>query len=130
LITNFEATFHDTVVKAVREGKGQRLKTRLRSVIRALVSAHYYRPRLKRVLEMEEERLGSEADDSALHAELLQLLREHKDEMAMPVSRVTERVFMAILRAVVDLGLASGASPQSTERRAMHAVCGYLLYAG
>lgn len=128
LITKFEETFHDTVVKAVQEGKGQGLKTRFRSVIRALVSAHYYRPRLKRVLEIEEERLGSEADDSVFHASLLQLLREHKDEMAMPVSRVTERVFMAILRAVVDLGLRSGASPESTEQRAMHAACGYLLY--
>jgi hypothetical protein len=48
----------------------------------------------------------------------------------MPASRVTERVFMAILRAVVDLGLASGASPRSTERRAMSAICGYLLYSG
>jgi len=130
LISSFEETFHDTVVKAVQEGKGKGLKTRLRLVVRALVSAHYYRPRLKRVLEIEEERLGSEADDSAFHANLLQLLREHKEEMAMPVSRVTERVFMAILRAVVDLSLASGASPQSTEQRAMHAVCGYLLYAG
>ena len=130
LITSFEETFHDTIVKTVKEGKGkgQVLKTQLRLVIRALVSAHYDRPRLKRVLEIEEERLGSEADDSAFHANLLQLLREHKDEMAMPVSPVTEQVFMAILRAVVDLGLASGASPQSTEQRALRAVCGYLLY--
>jgi len=42
-----------------------------RLVVRALVSAHYYRPRLNRVLEAEEERLGSEADDSAFHASLL-----------------------------------------------------------
>jgi AcrR family transcriptional regulator len=130
LISSFEETFHDTVVKAVQEGRGQGLKARLRLVTRALVSAHYYRPRLKRALEIEEERLGSEADDSAFHANLLQLLREHKGEMAMPISGVTERVFMAILRAVVDLGLASGASPKSTEQRAMHAICGYLLYAG
>jgi hypothetical protein len=41
-----------------------------------------------------------------------------------------ERVVMAILRAVVDLGLTSSASPGSTEQRAMRAVCGYLLYAG
>jgi hypothetical protein len=64
------------------------------------------------------------------HANLLQLLQDHKKQMAMPVSRVTERVFMAILRAVVDLGLASGASPLSTEHRAMRAICGHLLYAG
>lgn len=130
LIGSFEKAFHDTVLKAVQDGKGKGLKSRLRLVVRALVSAHYYRPRLNRVLETEEERLGSEADDSAFHASLLQLLRDHKKEMAMPVSRVTERVFIAILRAVVDLGLASGENPRSTEQRAMHAICGYLLYAG
>ncbi len=130
LIGNLEKEFHDTAVKAVQDGKGKGLKSRLRLVVRALVSAHYYRPRLNRVLETEEQRLGSEADDSAFHANLLQPLRDHKKEMAMPVSRVTERVFMAILRAVVDLGLASGTSPQSTEQRAMRAICGYLLYAG
>jgi len=130
LISSFEKAFHDTVVKAVQDGKGKGLKSRLRLVVRALVSAHYYRPRLNRLLETEEEHLGSEADDSAFHANLLQLLRDHKEEMAVPVSRVTERVLMAILRAVVDLGLASDASPQSTEQRAMHAICGYLLYAG
>lgn len=130
LIGSFERSFHNSVIKAVQDGKGKGLKPNLRLVVRALVSVHYYRPRLNRVLEVEEERLGSDTDDAAFHASLLQLLRDHKSEMAMPVSRVTERVFMAILRAVIDLGLASGASPQSTEQRAMHAVCGYLLYAG
>jgi AcrR family transcriptional regulator len=130
LIGSFERAFHDTVVKAVQDGKGKGLESRLRLVVQALVSAHYYRPRLNRVLEIEEKRLGSEADDSAFHANLLHLLRDHKKEMAMPASRVTERILMAILRAVVDLGLASGASPRSTEQRAMRAVCGYLLYSG
>jgi len=128
LISSFEKALHGTVVNAVEDGKGKGLKSRLRLVVRALVRAHYYRPRLNRVLEAEEERLGSEADDSAFHANLLQLLRDHKKQMVMPVSRVTERVFMAILRAVIDLGLASGASPQSTVHRAMRAICGYLLY--
>jgi AcrR family transcriptional regulator len=130
MICSYENALHDTVVKAVQDGRGKGLKPRLRLVVRALVSTHYYRPRLNRVLETEEERLGSEADDSAFHANLLQLLRDHQKEIAMPASRVTERVFMAILRAVVDLGLASGASSRSTEQRAMHAICGYLLYAG
>jgi AcrR family transcriptional regulator len=129
LITSFEEMFHDRVVKAVQDGKGKGLKRRLRLVVRALVSAHYYRPRLKRALETEEARLGSEADDSEFHANLLRLLRDHKKQLTMPVSRVTERVFMAILRAVVDLGLASSAGAQSTEQRAMRAICGYLLYA-
>ena len=42
----------------------------------------------------------------------------------------TERVVVSILRAVVDLGLACGATPRSTEKRAMRAVCGYLCYTG
>jgi AcrR family transcriptional regulator len=130
LIGRFEKVLHDTVVKAVQDGQRKGLESCLRLVVQALVSAHYYRPRLNRVLENEEERLGSEADDSAFHASLLHLLRDHKKEIAMPASRVTERVFMAILRAVVDLGLACGTSPRSTEQRAMRAICGYLFYSG
>jgi len=82
------------------------------------------------MLEAEEERLGSGAEDSAFHAVVLQLLREHKNEVAMSVSGTTERIVIAILRAVIDLGLASGASPRSTEQRAMRAVYGYLFYPG
>jgi len=48
----------------------------------------------------------------------------------VPVSEATEQVVVAILRSLVDLGLASAASRRSTEQRAMRAVCGYLLYAG
>jgi AcrR family transcriptional regulator len=128
LIGSFERAFHDTVVKAVQDGKGKGLKSRLRLVVRALVRAHYYRPRLNRVLETEEQRLGSEADSAAFDDSVLQLLRDHQNEVAVPVSRTTERVVIAVLRALVDLGLASGASPRSTEQRAMRAICGYLLY--
>src|SRR5271154_5966090 len=91
LIGSFEKVLHDTVVKAVQGGKGKGLESRLRLVVQALVSAHYYRPRLNRVLETEEERLGSDADDSGFHAHLLRLLRDHRNEIAMPASRVTEQ---------------------------------------
>lgn len=82
------------------------------------------------MLEAEEERLGSESDSAGFHASVLRLLRDHQNEVAMPVSAATERVVIAILRAVIDLGLASGASSGSTEHRAMRAVCGYLFYVG
>ena len=130
LIGSFEETFHDAVMKAVQEGRGQGLKPCLRLLVRALVTAHYHRPRLNRALEAEEERLGSGADSAAFHASVLQLLRDHQDEVVVPVSRATEQVLIAIVRAVVDLGLEADASPRSTEHRAMRAVCGYLLYAG
>lgn len=129
LIGSFEEALHDAVLKAVQAGRGRPLKHRLRLLVRALVTVHYRRSRLNRVLEAEEERLGSGEEDSAFHAIVLQLLGEHNNEVAMSVSETTERIVMAILRAVVDLGLASGASPRSTEQRAMRAVCGYLLYA-
>jgi hypothetical protein len=44
----------------------------------------HYRPRLNRMLEAEEERLGGAAEDSAFHGIVLQLLREHKNEV-MPI---------------------------------------------
>src|SRR5215469_11356655 len=129
LIGSYEEVLHNAVLEVVKAGRGQELEGRLRLLVRALVRVHYRRPRLNRVLEAEEERLGSESDDVAFYAMVLQLLQDHKNEMAVPVSGATERVVIAILRAVVDLGLASGASPGSTEQRAMRAVCGYLLYA-
>jgi AcrR family transcriptional regulator len=130
LIDRFEEVLHDAVLKTMQGARGQELKPRLRLLVRALVMAHYDRPRLNRVLEVQEERLGSGADSGAFHASVLQLLQDHKNEVAVPVSAATERAIIAILRALVDLGLASGASRRSTEQQAMRAVCGYLLYGG
>lgn len=130
LIDCFEASLHDAVLNTMQVGRGKELKLRLRSLVRALVMAHYDRPRLNRVLEAEEERLGSGADSAAFHASVRQLLRDHQNEVAVPVSGETERIVVAILRALVDFGLASGTSPRSTEQRAMRAVCGYLFYLG
>jgi hypothetical protein len=98
--------------------------------VRALVTAHYRRPRINRVLEAEEERLGSWANDVALHLKVPQLLQDYKNEMAVPVSAATERVVTAILRAVATSASSPALEPGSTERRAMRAVCGYLLFAG
>jgi AcrR family transcriptional regulator len=130
LIGSFEEGLHNAVLRAVQFGRGEELKPRLRLLVRALVTVHYRRPRLNRVLEAEEERLGSGADSVAFHAMVLQLFQDHENEMAVPISAATERVVIAILHAVVDLGLASGASPRSTEQRAIRAACGYLFYAG
>ena len=130
LIDCFEESLHDAVLNTMQVGRGKELKPRLRSLVRALVMAHYDRPRLNRVLEAEEERLGSGADSAAFHASVGQLLRDHQNEVAVPVSGETERIVVAILRALVDIGLASDTSPRSTEQRAMRAVCGYLFYAG
>jgi AcrR family transcriptional regulator len=130
LIGSFEEALNNAVLKAIQAGRRKRLKTRLRLLVRALVIVHYRRSRLNRVLEAEEERLGSGADDAAFHSIVLQLLQDHNHEVAIPISAATERVMMTILRAVVDLSLRSGVSPGSTEQQAMRAICGYLCYAG
>ena len=130
LISSFEDRLHNAALEAAQAGRGQPLKPRLKLLVRALVMTHYNRPRLNRVLESEEERLGSGADSTAFYAGVLQLLRDHQHEVAVPISRATQRVVIAILRAVVDLGLERRESPRSTESRAMRAVCGYLCYTG
>jgi hypothetical protein len=84
LINSFEQTLRNAVMEAVQAGRGQALKRRLKLVVRALVMVHYRRPRLNRMLEAEEERLGGAAEDSAFHGIVLQLLREHKNEV-MPI---------------------------------------------
>ena len=130
LIDSFENATHQAVFEAMRSGSGRPLKPCLKLFVRALVVMHYRRPRLNRVLEAEEERLGGGAEDFAFHPGLRDLLREHKSEIATPVSGATERIAIAILRAVVDQGLAVGASQRSVEQQAMRAVSGFLLYRG
>jgi AcrR family transcriptional regulator len=128
LIERFEDTTQEAILEALRSGKGRALKPGLRLFVRALVVMHYRRPKLNRVLEAEEERLGGGAEDFAFRPGLFDLLQEHRSEIATPVSGATERVAMAILRAVVDQGLAAGASQRSVERQAMRAVRAFLLY--
>jgi hypothetical protein len=96
--------------------------------VRALVETHYSSPRLNRLLEAEEERLGGGSTDFAFRPGLRDLLEEHKSEIGLAVAGATERVAMAIMRAVVDQGLAVGASPRSVEQHALRAVSGFLLY--
>jgi len=128
LIHSFENATQEAILEAMRAGKGRSLKSCLRLFVRALVVMHYCRPRLNRVLEAEEERLGGGAEDFAFRPGLRDLLQEHKSEIAAPVSGATERIAMAILRAVVDQGLAVGAPQRSVEQQAMRAVSGFLLY--
>jgi AcrR family transcriptional regulator len=130
LINSFEGATQEAILQASRSGRGRPLKLRLRLFGRALVVMHYCRPRLNRILEAEEERLGGGAGDFAFSPGLRDLLQEHKSEIATPVSGATERVAIAILRAVVDQGLAVGASQRSVRQQAIRAVSGFLLYKG
>jgi AcrR family transcriptional regulator len=128
LIHSFEEATQEAILEAMQSGKGRSLKPCLRLFVRALVVMHYRRPRLNRVLEAEEDRLGGGAEDFAFRPGLRDLLQEHKNEIATAISGATARVAMAILRAVVDQGLAVGASQRWVEQQAMRAVIGFLLY--
>jgi AcrR family transcriptional regulator len=128
LIEKFEDATQEAILQAMRAGKGRGLKPSLKLFVRVLVDMHYRRPGLNRILEAEEERLGGGAEDFAFRQGLGDLLREHKNEIATPVLGSSERVAMAILRAVVDQGLAVGASQRSIERQALRAVSGFLFH--
>ena len=128
LIQRFEEATQEAILHALRSGKGRPLKPSLKLFVRALVGMHYCRPRLNRILEAEEERLGAGSKDFAFRPGLRDLLREHTSEIARPVAGAAERIVMAIMRAVVDQGLAVGASQRSVELQALRAARGFLLY--
>jgi AcrR family transcriptional regulator len=128
LIEGFENATREAILQALRSGRGRPLKPSLKLFVRALVGMHYRRPKLNRILEAEEERLGGGTEDFAFRPGLRDLLQEHKREIAVPIAGPTERVAMAIMRAVVDQGLAVGASQRSVELQALRAVTGFLLY--
>jgi AcrR family transcriptional regulator len=77
LIHSFERATNEAVQEAIQSGRGRPLKPCLRLFVRALVVMHYRRPRLNRVLEAEEERLGCGAGDSG-EAERFFRLRQGK----------------------------------------------------
>lgn len=128
LIERFEDAAQEAINKALRSANGRPFKPSLSLFVRALVGMHYSRPSLNRVLEAEEDRLGGGSADFAFRPGLRDLLQEHKNEIAMSIAGATERVAMAIVRAVVDQGLAVGASQRSVEQHALRAVSGFLLY--
>jgi AcrR family transcriptional regulator len=128
LIERFEDAAQEAINEALRSARGRPLNPSLRLFVHALVGMHYSRPRLNRLLEAEEDRLGGGSSDFAFRPGLRDLLQEHKNEIAMSVAGATERVAVAVMRAVVDQGLAAGASQRSVEQNALRAVNGFLLY--
>ena len=128
LIERLEDAAQEAINEALRSARGRPLNPSLRLFVHALVGMHYSRPRLNRLLEAEEDRLGGGSSDFAFRPGLRDLLQEHKNEIAMSVAGATERVAMAVMRAVVDQGLAAGASQRSVEQNALRAVNGFLLY--
>jgi AcrR family transcriptional regulator len=128
LIERFEDAAQEAINEALRSAIGRPFKYSLRLFVRALVETHYSRPRLNRLLEAEEERLGGGSSDFAFHPGLRDLIRRHESEIAQAALGATERVAMAIMRAVVDQGLSVGVNQRSVEQQAMRAVSGFLLY--
>jgi AcrR family transcriptional regulator len=130
LISSFEETLDLAVERAVKNDGGEPLRIRLREVVRALFAVHHQRSALNRILEVEEERLGHRSGDSTLRQMVLRLLREHRDELAVPPSATVAEDIIGIAKALMDTCLLSGARRKDIEQRTMRALCGYLLFAG
>ena len=130
LVSSFEKTLDLAVERAIKSDAGEQLRVRLRKIVRALFAVHHQRSALNRVLELEEERLGHRSSGSTLREMVLRLLREHRDEIAVPPSAAVAPDIIVIAKALMDLCLLSGASRKDIERRTMRALCGYLFYVG
>jgi|SRR5271157_4693617 len=130
LISSFEKALDLAVERAIKSDGEVQLNPRLRKVVRALFAVHHQRSALNRILEVEEERLGHSSGDSTLREMVLGLLREHRDELAVPPSAAVAQDIIGIARTLIDACLLSGASRKDIEQRTMRALCGYLFYAG
>ena len=64
LIERFEDAAQEAINEALRSARGRPLNPSLRLFVHALVGMHYSRPRLNRLLEAEEDRLGGGSADS------------------------------------------------------------------
>lgn len=129
LIAKFEEQLKDAVsIATTREGP-EGLAPRLRRIVRALLAVHHRRAAFHRALEQEEERLQQISKAfGPLTNQLLKILREHRDELAIAPTKVVVLDAITVTRAVMDAALLNKSGMRETEHRVMRALCGYLFY--
>jgi AcrR family transcriptional regulator len=130
LIQHFEAELGAAVQQALESVSDEKLEDTLRAIVRQLYKVHQRRPALHRLLESEEERLGSALPATAKHLEEMTLrrLRTHRK---IPLAQLREEVadIFTVARAMVDSMLREGAAARAAERRTMRALRGYFGHA-
>ena len=131
LIRQAESGLGDMLEKLLAHTAGQSLEDRLKLLVKAGVAQQMARPQLGRILDYLEATLPADATlkaaDERILRLIMQLLREHEEGIARPVTPATALDVLSIFKGIVDgASFAGETNAAALERRVMFAVLGYL----
>jgi AcrR family transcriptional regulator len=131
LIRQAETGLGDMLEKLLAHTAGQSLEDRLKLLVKAGVAQQMARPQLGRILDYLEATLPADATlkaaDERILRLIMQLLREHEEVIARPVTPATALDVLSICKGIVDgASFAGETNAAALERRVMFAVLGYL----
>lgn len=131
LIRRAERETAEALEALVVETAGRPFEERLRRLVQAGVAQQMVRPNLARMLDAIEPHMAGDAALKSYEDRILaligQLLREHRPAGGEPVTPVTARDVLSIVKGMVDgASLAGESDAEDLERRVRRAVLGYL----
>ena len=131
LIRQAETGLGDMLEKLLAHTAGQSLEDRLKLLVKAGVAQQMARPQLGRILDYLEATLPADATlkaaDQRILRLIMQLLNEHEEGIARPVTPATALDVLSIFKGIVDgASFAGETNAAALERRVMFAVLGYL----
>ena len=134
LIRQAETGLGDMLEKLLTHTAGQSLEDRLKLLVKAGVAQQMARPQLGRILDYLEATLPADATlqaaDERILRLIMQLLREHEEGIARPVTPATALDVLSIFKGIVDgASFAGETNAAALERRVMFALLGYLRQA-
>ncbi|MFM8613487.1 MAG: TetR/AcrR family transcriptional regulator [Alphaproteobacteria bacterium] len=131
LIRQAETGLGDMLEKLLAHTAGQSLEDRLKLLVKAGVAQQMARPQLGRILDYLEATLPADATlkaaDERILRLIMQLLREHEEGIARPVTPATALDVLSIFKGIVDGASFAGESDAAAlEHRVLFALLGYL----
>ena len=131
LIRQAETGLGDLLEKLLAHTAGQSLEDRLKLLVKAGVAQQMSRPQLGRILDYLEATLPADATLKAVDERILrlimQLLREHEEGIARPVTPATALDVLSIFKGIVDgASFAGETNAAALESRVLFALLGYL----
>jgi len=132
LIRQAESGLGDMLEKLLAHTAGQSLEDRLKLLIKAGVAQQMARPQLGRILDYLEATLPADATlkaaDERILRLIMQLLKEHEEGIARPVTPDMALDVLSIFKGIVDgASFAGETNAAALESRVMFAVLGYLM---
>lgn len=131
LIRQAETGLGDLLEKLLAHTAGQSLEDRLKLLVKAGVAQQMSRPQLGRILDYLEATLPADATlkaaDERILRLIMQLLREHEEGIARPVTPDTALDVLSIFKGIVDgASFAGETNAAALESRVLFALLGYL----